>query len=65
MDEEGFVRITGRIKDMIIRGGENIYPLEIEQVLYTHPKIQDVQVQSKSPCYLFTLDITFVQVYLP
>ncbi|XP_052281556.1 medium-chain acyl-CoA ligase ACSF2, mitochondrial-like isoform X2 [Dreissena polymorpha] len=44
MDEKGFVRITGRIKDMIIRGGENIYPLEIEQVLYTHPKIQDVQV---------------------
>ncbi|XP_052794275.1 medium-chain acyl-CoA ligase ACSF2, mitochondrial-like [Mya arenaria] len=44
MDEDGFVRITGRIKDMIIRGGENVYPLEIEQILYTHPKIQDVQV---------------------
>ncbi|XP_053399689.1 medium-chain acyl-CoA ligase ACSF2, mitochondrial-like isoform X2 [Mercenaria mercenaria] len=44
MDENGFVQISGRIKDMIIRGGENIYPLEIEQVLYTHPKIKDVQV---------------------
>ncbi|KAL4233939.1 hypothetical protein ACF0H5_005595 [Mactra antiquata] len=44
MDEDGYVQISGRIKDMIIRGGENIYPLEIEQVLYTHPKIKDVQV---------------------
>lgn len=44
MDENGYVQISGRIKDMIIRGGENIYPLEIEQVLYTHPKIKDVQV---------------------
>lgn len=44
MDEDGYVRISGRIKDMIIRGGENIYPLEIEQMLYTHPKIKDVQV---------------------
>jgi fatty-acyl-CoA synthase len=37
-------RITGRLKDMIIRGGENIYPKEIEEFLYTHPKIRDVQV---------------------
>ncbi|MDQ0285522.1 fatty-acyl-CoA synthase [Desulfofundulus luciae] len=44
MDEQGYVRITGRIKDMIIRGGENIYPREIEEFLYTHPKIKDVQV---------------------
>lgn len=44
MDEEGYVRISGRIKDMIIRGGENIYPLEIEQALYTHPKVKEVQV---------------------
>lgn len=44
MDEEGYVKITGRLKDMIIRGGENIYPLEVEQFLYTHPKIFDVQV---------------------
>ena len=41
---EGNYRITGRLKDMIIRGGENIYPKEIEEFLYTHPKIEDVQV---------------------
>jgi fatty-acyl-CoA synthase len=44
MDEEGYCKITGRIKDMIIRGGENIYPREIEEFLYTHPQIKDVQV---------------------
>ncbi|GGX77732.1 AMP-binding protein [Litchfieldella qijiaojingensis] len=44
MDEEGYVAIVGRIKDMIIRGGENIYPREIEEFLYTHPAISDVQV---------------------
>jgi fatty-acyl-CoA synthase len=44
MDSEGYVNIVGRIKDLIIRGGENIYPREIEEFLYTHPKIQDVQV---------------------
>ena len=44
MDEEGYCTIAGRIKDIIIRGGENINPLEVEQVLYTHPKIKDVQV---------------------
>lgn len=44
MDENGYYKITGRIKDMIIRGGENIYPKEIEEFLYTHPKIKDVQV---------------------
>jgi fatty-acyl-CoA synthase len=44
MDDEGNVRITGRIKDMVIRGGENIYPREIEEFLYTHPDIEDVQV---------------------
>ncbi|MCG8567111.1 MAG: AMP-binding protein [Desulfobacterales bacterium] len=44
MDEHGYCRITGRIKDMIIRGGENIYPREIEEFLYTHPKVMDVQV---------------------
>ncbi|GAB7389359.1 AMP-binding protein [Bacillaceae bacterium] len=44
MDEYGYCRITGRIKDMIIRGGENIYPREIEEFLYQHPKILDVQV---------------------
>ena len=44
MDEEGFVNIVGRIKDMIIRGGENIYPREIEEYLYAHPRVSDVQV---------------------
>ncbi|MDH4319607.1 MAG: AMP-binding protein, partial [Desulfobulbaceae bacterium] len=44
MDEEGYVRITGRLKEMIIRGGENIYPREIEDFLYTHPKISAVAV---------------------
>jgi fatty-acyl-CoA synthase len=43
-DEKGYFKIVGRIKDMIIRGGENIYPKEIEEFLYTHPKIKDVQV---------------------
>ncbi|KMY56088.1 AMP-binding protein [Bacillus sp. FJAT-27231] len=44
MDENGYIRVTGRLKDMIIRGGENIYPREIEEFLYTHPKILDAQV---------------------
>ena len=43
-DEKGCYRITGRLKDMIIRGGENIYPKEIEEFIYTHPKVLDVQV---------------------
>lgn len=43
-DEDGYIAITGRIKDMVIRGGENIYPREIEEFLYSHPAIQDVQV---------------------
>ena len=44
IDEEGYCNIVGRIKDMVIRGGENIYPREIEEFLYRHPKIADVQV---------------------
>ena len=44
MDDEGYCNIVGRIKDMVIRGGENVYPREIEEFLYRHPKIQDVQV---------------------
>lgn len=43
-DEEGYIAVTGRIKDMVIRGGENIYPREIEEFLYQHPSVQDVQV---------------------
>ncbi len=44
MDDDGYVDITGRLKDMIIRGGENIYPREVEEFLYTHPAVKDVQV---------------------
>jgi fatty-acyl-CoA synthase len=44
IDADGYVNIVGRIKDMIIRGGENIYPREIEEFLYTHPDVQDAQV---------------------
>lgn len=44
MDENGYIRVTGRLKDMFIRGGENIYPREIEEFLYQHPKVLDVQV---------------------
>jgi fatty-acyl-CoA synthase len=44
MDEEGYVNIVGRIKDMIIRGGENVYPREIEEFLHTHPAVSEVQI---------------------
>jgi fatty-acyl-CoA synthase len=44
IDEEGYCNIVGRIKDLVIRGGENLYPREIEEFLYRHPKIQDVQI---------------------
>jgi fatty-acyl-CoA synthase len=44
MDRDGYVAVVGRIKDLVIRGGENVYPREIEEFLYRHPAIQDVQV---------------------
>jgi fatty-acyl-CoA synthase len=44
MDDEGYLNIVGRIKDMVIRGGENVYPREVEEFLYTHPDIVDAQV---------------------
>ncbi len=44
MNEDGYYKITGRLKDMIIRGGENIYPKELEELIYTHPQVKDVQV---------------------
>jgi len=44
MDTEGYLNIAGRIKDMVIRGGENVYPREVEEFLYAHPAIEDVQV---------------------
>ena len=43
IDDQGYCSIVGRVKDMVIRGGENIYPREIEEFLYQHPKVQDVQ----------------------
>lgn len=46
MDEEGYIKIVGRIKDMIIRGGENVYPSEIENVLLRHDLVLDAQVVS-------------------
>ncbi|MFA7891958.1 AMP-binding protein [Pseudomonas putida] len=56
MDEAGYVRIVGRNKDMIIRGGENIYPREIEEFFYTHPAVADVQVIG-IPCSRFGEEI--------
>jgi fatty-acyl-CoA synthase len=44
MDEEGYLAVVGRSKDMVIRGGENVYPREVEEFLYSHPEIEDVQV---------------------
>jgi fatty-acyl-CoA synthase len=44
IDTAGYLNIVGRIKDMVIRGGENVYPREVEEFLYTHPEIEDVQV---------------------
>jgi fatty-acyl-CoA synthase len=44
MADDGYVNIVGRIKDMVIRGGENVYPREIEEFIYTHPDVEDVQV---------------------
>lgn len=46
LDAYGYLQIKGRIKDMIIRGGENIYPVEIEQFLHKHPKVKEAQVRS-------------------
>ena len=44
MDDDGYCNIVGRIKDLVIRGGENVYPREVEEFLYTHPDVADVQV---------------------
>ena len=44
IDEEGYCNIVGRVKDMLIRGGENVYPREVEEFLFTHPCVQEVQV---------------------
>lgn len=61
-DANGFYRITGRLKDVIIRGGENIYPAEIEEFLFTHPKIKDSQVVG-IPCSYYGEDtVAFVRL---
>ncbi len=61
-DENGFYRITGRINDVIIRGGENIYPAEIEEFLFTHPKVKDSQVVG-IPCSYYGEDtVAFVRL---
>ncbi|SDE70572.1 fatty-acyl-CoA synthase [Ruegeria marina] len=55
MDEDGFCSIVGRLNDMIIRGGENVYPREIEEFLFRHPKASDVQVFVVLPPFHRTL----------
>jgi len=62
MDAEGYVRITGRLKDMIIRGGENIYPAEIEEYLFTHPKIAQVAVFGVPDAYFGEEVMAWVQL---
>ena len=52
MTEDGYGKIVGRIKDMIIRGGENIYPREIEELLHTHPEIQEAHVTKINNCFM-------------
>jgi len=63
MDEEGYINIVGRIKDMIIRGGENVYPREVEEFLYTHPKIRDVQVVGVPDVKYGEAVMAFVQLH--
>ncbi len=63
MDADGYVRITGRLKDMIIRGGENIYPAEIEEFLFTHPKIAQVAVFGVPDAYYGEEVMAWVQLH--
>lgn len=51
MDENGFLKIVGRIKELIIRGGENIYPQEVENILMSHPKIIEAHVRWLTNCW--------------
>jgi fatty-acyl-CoA synthase len=62
MDERGYVRITGRVKDMLIRGGENIFPAEIENVLMTHPGVAEVAVAGVPDSYWGEVAVAFVRV---
>jgi fatty-acyl-CoA synthase len=61
MDADGYCRIRGRLKDMIIRGGENIYPREIEDVLFTHPGVADVSVIGVPDAEWGEIVVAFVQ----
>ena len=63
MDKEGYVRITGRLKDMIIRGGENIYPREIEDFIFTHPKVVEVAVFGVPDEYYGEEIVAWVQLH--
>ena len=62
IEENGYGRIVGRMKDMIIRGGENIYPREIEEFLHTHPAIMEAQVSSRTLARL-TSHLSLVQAF--
>ena len=53
MDAFSYCKIEGRIKDMIIRGGENVYPAEVEQFLHTHPKVKEAQVSWNTLSHMF------------
>lgn len=61
VDDEGYYKITGRLKDMIIRGGENIYPREIEEFIYTHPDVLDIQVVGAPDQKFGEIVVAFVQ----
>jgi len=61
VDEEGYYRVTGRVKDMIIRGGENIYPLEIENFLLTNPGVLDAQVVGAPDARLGEIVVAFIR----
>ena len=65
IEENGYGRIVGRMKDMIIRGGENIYPREIEEFLHTHPAIMEAQVSSRTLASLarLTTHVSFIQAF--
>jgi fatty-acyl-CoA synthase len=62
MDADGYLRITGRLKEMILRGGENIYPREIEEFLYMHPKIAQVAVFGVPDAYYGEEIVAWIQL---
>ena len=63
MSSDGYIHLTGRAKDMIIRGGENIYPRELEEFLYTHPKIAEVQVVGLPDQYLGEVVLAWIRLH--